>query len=532
MMTTDNEFRRFDSGVTFSSLLERTYRDHADRIATRAEDGSTVTYGALGERAHRIAGGLRARGIESGDRGLLLIGNLPQFFEVDHALMVGGFVRSALSVRLHIREVEHIAQDCTARVLFAERAWAQRIIEAREAFPTVDFVVSVDGAVDGAIELDDLVAEGVALDPIAARPHDPLAILYTSGTTGLPKGATLSQANWLAMARNLMVELPPLHHSDVLLHVAPLSHLSGYLAPTFVPHGASNLTLPHFDPAQVLDVIERHRVTAVALVPTMLNLLLLEAEQRPRDTSSLRVMLYGGSPIAPDRLARAIDTFGNVFVQVYGLSETPMPLTCLTQRDHELAGDASVGSRLSSAGRPSPFVEVRLVTDGVDAPPGSVGEIMVRGDTVMLGYWAKPEETRQMIDDDGWASTGDLGRFDTDGYLTIVDRIKYMVVTGGFNVYPTEIEKTISQLPAVLEVAVVGVPDDRWGEALKAVIVVRPDHELTGEEVLRVCTENLASYKKPQSVEFVDSLPKTGSGKIMRRQIRDQYWAGRQRQVI
>ncbi len=530
-MTTENEFCRFDSGMTFSALLERTYRHHADRVAIRSSDGLTVTYGELGERAVRIAGGLRARGIEVGDRGLLLIGNVPQFFEVDHALMVGGYVRSALSVRLHLREVEYIAQDCTARVIFAESAWAQRIVDARASFPTVDLVVSIDGPVEGTVQLDDLLAEGVAVSGHPSQPHDPLAILYTSGTTGLPKGATLSQANWLAMARNLMVELPPLHHSDVLLHVAPLSHLSGYLAPAFVPRGASNLTLHQFDPAHVLDVIEQHRVTAVALVPTMLNLLLLEAEQRPRDTSSLRVMLYGGSPIAPDRLARAIDAFGNVFVQVYGLSETPMPLTCLSQRDHERTGDASVSSRLSSAGRPSPFVEVRLVADGVEVPTGGVGEILVRGDTVMLGYWGKPEETREMIDEDGWASTGDLGTFDNEGYLTIVDRIKDMVVTGGFNVYPTEVEKTISQLPAVLEVAVVGVPDDRWGEALKAVIVVRPEHDLTVEDVLQVCTDNLASYKKPQSVEFVDGLPKTGSGKIMRREIRDRYWAGRRRRV-
>jgi acyl-CoA synthetase (AMP-forming)/AMP-acid ligase II len=264
----------------------------------------------------------------------------------------------------------------------------------------------------------------------------------------------------------------------------------------------------------------------------MLILLVLAAEKHTFDYSALHTVVYAGSPIAPDRLARAREVFGDVFVQFYGLSEMPIPLACLSSRDHAFDPREGVPARLASAGRISPFVEVRLLDDeSVEVEPGAVGEIVVRGDQVMMGYWGRPDATAEMIDDDGWARTGDLGRFDADGYLTIVDRKKDMVVTGGFNVYPTEIENVISTLPAVAEVAVVGVPDETWGESLKAIVVRREGHGLTEAEVVEACVGSLAGYKKPRSVEFVDELPKTGSGKIMRRRLRDRYWEGEGRRV-
>jgi len=287
-----------------------------------------------------------------------------------------------------------------------------------------------------------------------------------------------------------------------------------------------------FDPAAALDAIERERITVVPLVPTMLNLMLPEADARERDLSSLRAVMYGGSGIAPDRLAWAVRAFGDVFCQFFGLSETPMPLTALSPRDHEFDPDGPVPARLASAGRPNPFVQLRLRgDDGGEVATGEVGEIMVRGDTVMVGYWGKPEQTAETIDGEGWAATGDLGRFDEEGYLYIVDRKRDMIVSGGYNVYPAEIENAISVLTAVQEVAVVGVPDERWGETVKAVVVVRPGEELSEDEVVAACTERLAGYKKPRSVDFVAELPKTGSGKIMRRRLRDRYWSGRERSV-
>lgn len=519
--------------VTVASLFERSYRVFSERPAVLAVDGATMTYRQLGEQVHRLVGGLHSLGLEPGDRILLLVGNHPWFFPIDQALFVGGFVRSSLSIRLHLREVEHIANDCGARAIVADAKWAARLVEARDRIPHVEHIIVTTGTMEGTTPLDQVALAGTADPPTQLpNPQDPAALLYTSGTTGAPKGATLSHANWVAMVRNSMVELPPIHHRDVLLHVAPLSHLSGYVGPTYFARGAAHVPLAQFEPREVLDTIASQQITATALVPTMLNLLLLEAEERPADISSLRTVIYGASAIAPDRLARAIKVFGEVFVQFYGLSETPMPLTALGQRDHQFDPDGPVPERLRSAGRVNPFVDLRLVDlDGREVTPGEIGEIQVRGDTVMLGYWGQPDATREMVDSDGWAATGDLGRMDDQGYVTIVDRKNDMIVTGGYNVYPSEIENVISTLPEVQEVAVIGVPDERWGEALKAVIVVRPGHELDAEAVVGVCGENLASYKKPRSVDFVDELPKTGSGKIMRRRIRDRYWQDQERHV-
>ncbi|MTV26798.1 AMP-binding protein [Nitriliruptoraceae bacterium ZYF776] len=528
--------------VTVASLFERSYDEYAHRPAVIDPAGPTTTYGELGQQVHRFISGLRGLGLQPGDRVLILLGNVPAFFLVDHALFVGGFVRSALSVRLHVREVAYIAEDCGARAIVTDPGWGARIAAQRDRFASVDHLLvtgpGIDGSaqghgVDRAVTVADVAAGETTHPPTSLpSPYDPAAILYTSGTTGAPKGAVLSHANWVAMIRNSMADLPPVHTSDVLLHVAPLSHLSGYVAPVYVARGAAHLPLPTFEPAEALEVIGRYGITATALVPTMLNLLLLEAEQHPADTSSLHTILYGASPIAPDRLARAIRVFGPVFVQFYGLSETPMPLTVLSQRDHMFDLDGPPPERLRSAGRPSPFVELRLVDlDGNEVASGEAGEIQVRGDTVMLGYWGKPDQTREMIAADGWASTGDVGTIDGEGYVTIVDRKKDMIVTGGYNVYPNEIENVVSTLGPVQEVAVVGVPDVRWGEALKAVVVVRPGFELTEDEVITACADNLAGYKKPRSVEFVTELPKTGSGKIMRRALRDRYWENEERRI-
>ncbi|NMH96632.1 class I adenylate-forming enzyme family protein [Pseudonocardia acidicola] len=515
--------------VTMAELYNRAYRAYGSRVAVRT-DLDEWTYAELGERVHRIIGGLTARGLQPGDRGVILLDNCPEFLEIDQALFVGGFVRCAISVRLHLREVVHILTDCSAAAVFVSPAWAKKLATVRDQLPALSLVVTV-GDGDGEVSLDTL-RDAEPTDIAAPAATDPAAILYTSGTTGLPKGATLSHANWATMVRNELLELPPVVNGDVVLHVAPLSHLSGYVAPSYFVRGATHVTSGRFDAAQTPTLIERHRVTILPMVPTMMNLLVLAAEQHDGDYSSLHTLVYAGSPIAPDRLARAREVFGDVFVQFYGLSELPIPIACLSREDHTFDPDEGVPARLASAGRLSPFVEVELLDEeGHEVPPGQIGEITVRGDQLMMGYWGRPDATMEMIDEDGWARTGDLGRFDADGYLYIVDRKKDMVVTGGFNVYPTEVENVVSTLPAVAEVAVVGVPDETWGEALKAVVVVREGYFLTADEVVAACGQSLAGYKKPRSVEFVDELPKTGSGKIMRRSLRDRYWKGSDRRV-
>ncbi|WP_432937311.1 class I adenylate-forming enzyme family protein [Kribbella sp. CA-253562] len=512
------------SRVTMATLQERSYRNYAARTAVIDGDRS-LTYAELGERVHRVASGLLAAGMSRGDRGVILLDNCPEYFAIDQALFLGGFVRVAISTRLHLREVVHILADCGATTIFTSPDWAERIAAERAGLPALKLLVA-DRPAAADVTLADLLAQGSPEPPSEwPRPEDPAALLYTSGTTGVPKGATLSHANWLAMVRNAMVELPVVTSADVVLHAAPLSHLSGYIGPVYVATGAAHLAVPKFSPETVLDLIRAHQVTVLPMVPTMLNLLLLAAESSPHEYPTLRTIVYAGSPIAPDRLIRARAVFGDVFVQFYGLSETPLPLSCLSAEDHTFDPDGSPPARLASAGRVSPFVELRIVArDGSEAGPGEVGEIVVRTDTTMIGYWGRPEATAQMIDADGWARTGDLGRLDSDGYLTIVDRLKDMVITGGYNVYPNEVEQAISTLAAVQEVAVIGVPDETWGEALLAFVVVRDAHQLTPEEVIGACTANLASYKKPRHVEFVAALPRTGSGKLRKRDLRERYW--------
>jgi acyl-CoA synthetase (AMP-forming)/AMP-acid ligase II len=511
------------SQLTIAHLHERSYSQYADRTAVITSAGA-ITYRELGERVHRIASGLAAHGLARGDRAVILLDNCEEYFEIDQALFVGGFVRVALSTRLHPREVRHVLEDCGAHALFTTRAVAAALTEHIGDLETLKLVVAIDG---DAMTLAEVAAAGTSLPPLELpTPREPAALLYTSGTTGAPKGATLSHANWLAMVRNSMAELPPVRQHDVVLHVAPLSHLSGYVAPTYFVRGAAHLTVGRFEADDVLDRINAHHVTLLPLVPTILNLLTLAAEARTDVYPSLASIVYAGSPIAPDRLRRARKVFGDVFTQFYGLSETPMPLTCLSAEDHRFDDEAEPPARLSSAGRPSPFVEVAVLdAEGHEMPIGEVGEIVVRGDTTMVGYWNRPEATAQMIGPDGWARTGDLGRFDDEGYLYIVDRIKDMVVSGGFNVYPTEVEGAIATLPAVEEVAVIGVPDDRWGEAVMAFVVVRDGHTLTEGEVIDACASHLAGYKKPRAVEFVPQLPKTGSGKLKKRELRAAFWS-------
>jgi long-chain acyl-CoA synthetase len=524
--------------VTFAEVLRRSYEQFAERPAVVDDAGRIVTYGELGDRTLRVGASLRRYGLAHGDRVVLLTANRPEFFEVEHAAFVGGFVRLALSPRLHPKEVAHIVHDSGARALFVDPDWAGKLDGIVATCPELAVTVGFGQPPDGApvdLSYADLLAETPLPEPVPhpVLPDDIAALLYTSGTTGLPKGAAHSHRGWMQMLRNCLVEMPPVDERDLLLHVAPLSHFSGYVASPCFVRGASNLVLPRFDAKETLDALRTHPVTVLPMVPTMTNMVTAAAEDLGTEVvTSLRAIIYGGSAIAPDRLRRATQVFGDVFLQFYGLSETPMPLTALSRTAHMFDPSQPPPERLASAGRRNPFVELRLLDeDGMEVATGDVGEIVVRSDSLMRGYWNKPAETAAMFDGEGWAATGDLGRMDAHGYLYVVDRKKDMVVTGGYNVYPTEVENVISTLAGVQEVAVVGAPDERFGECIVAVIAPRPGHVVTEADVLQVCSQELADFKKPRRIVFVDELPKTGSGKIQRRQVREPFWAAEQRRV-
>jgi acyl-CoA synthetase (AMP-forming)/AMP-acid ligase II len=497
--------------------VSRAYDQFASRPALRF-NGDELTYAELGAAARLAAARLEAYGVTFGDRVVLVSRNTIEFVVAEHAIFLLGAVRVALSNRLHPKEILDICRDCGATAILVERD----LLLAFDSSGGTGSARLLDLAevCDPTSGPDDGLARADPRPPISAA-DDIVALLYTSGTTGRPKGAMLTNRNWVAMVRNSMAELPSIDENDVLLHIAPLSHLSGYLALTCTARGACHVIVDKFDPSQALELIDHHAVTIVALVPTMVNAMAVAAAKCTVNLSSLRIVLYGGSSIPVSQLSRAIEVFGDTLVQFYGLSEAPMPIASLSRRAHRF-DSSTPPRRISSAGRVSPFVELRLLDEsGEDVPRGESGQIVVRGDNVMAGYWGQAEQSRLVLDEGGWFFTGDIGQFDHDGYLYVIDRLKDIIISGGFNVYPTEIENAIASLEGVREVVVVGVPDDHWGERITAAVVVRHGYALEPDDVIAACESRLASYKKPRDVIIVDELPRTASGKLLRRAVRD-----------
>ncbi|MEE2062009.1 class I adenylate-forming enzyme family protein [Rhodococcus artemisiae] len=514
-------------GPTVASVLRRGYAEYADLPAVVDLSGNVTTYRELGRDARRLVAGFGSLGATKGDRVVVLTKNRSECFTIDHALAIGGFVRVALSYRLHQREVAEIVHDAGARIVIVDGERTSELAAELASFS--GRLVSIDDvSAPTAIPFSSLFGDAEA-EAVDIRPDDLVWMPYTSGTSGKPKGVMHTHRSLLSILRNILVELPGASTDDFLVHTAPLTHLSGYAMMAYFMRGAQQLALDHFDPGQLLSVVEKHRATVLPLVPTMINMLLPTLESGQYDVSSVHTVIYGGSPIAPDRLARAIKAFGPVFVQSYGLTEMPYN-SYLSKQDHDFDPAGTVPERLASAGRVSPFVEMRLMTADGPAADGESGEIQVRGDAAMSGYWNLPAETAETLLEGGWIATGDVGRM-TDGFLHVVDRKKDMIVSGGFNVYPTEVENAIYSLPEVAEVAVVGIPDERWGETVHAVIALREGCEVTQDQVEQACLSSIAPYKRPRTVEFVDELPKTGTGKIKRREVKERFWIGRDRLV-
>jgi long-chain acyl-CoA synthetase len=360
---------------------------------------------------------------------------------------------------------------------------------------------------------------------------DLVGLFYTGGTTGRPKGVMLSQRNFVENGYHIMAHMA-LGESDVYLHAAPMFHLAdGWSTYFFTAIGSTQTYVRGFEPSAVLAAIERERVTMTVLVPTMINALINHPDAGARDLSSLRYLVYGASPIAESVLRRAMDVLGCDFTQAYGMTEAAPVVTLLLADDHRHDGSDRAIHRLHSAGRPALGVEVRVVDlDDRDVPPGEVGEVLVRGANMLVGYWNRPQETAEALRG-GWYHSGDLATLDENGYLFIVDRKKDMIVTGGENVYSVEVEDALAGHSAVLECAVIGVPDDHWGEVVHAVVVLKPGQQATAEEVIAHCHTRVAGYKCPKSIDFTEALPKSGAGKILKRELREPYWVGHERHV-
>jgi acyl-CoA synthetase (AMP-forming)/AMP-acid ligase II len=489
---------------TWAALLHEAHRAHADQAAVITDTGA-LTYAQVLEDAHRAAAWLHAAGLEAGARVVLALDNRPEMVALERALALWGFVRVAVSARLHPKEIAYIVDDCAAAAVFCEPRLAPGV-RAR------DIVLVSSTACEAAPHtLADVFAQGARMQtpsPPRIEPQALCSLMYTSGTTGRPKGAMNTHGAWHAMATNLLDILPPAGPGDVLLHAAPMSHFSGSVSSAFLASGAAIAMLARFDPRTAGQEARRVGATCMPLVPTMLNDLTraLKDGGEPMP-SSLKVIPYGGSPIATRALADARATLGPVLLQIYGASEALIPVTSLSADGH--APGSNEAHRLASAGVPHPAVAVRIA-DPVDG----IGEICVRGANVMSGYWDKPAESANVLDASGWYRSGDLGRMDDDGRVAIVGRRREMLISGGFNIYPAEVERVIADLRGVREVAVVGAPHPRWGEAVSAYIVREPGAAVSAQDIVDGCLAQLASYKKPLHIEFVDALPRTTTGKI------------------
>lgn len=441
----------------------------------------------------------------------ILAGNGLLSLPLDFACAKARLVRVPLNARLSAVEHETMIRRAQVELLVHSADQSERAQALGKAFPDLEL-----------LSLHQLAGEAVKSDGVLPQPSpdDPVLAVFTSGTTGRLKAVVHSQASWGAVALNILGNLVDPRPGDAMLHAASLFHASGTLLLPYWLRGGTAAVLPGFEPASYMDAIERWRPTALMLVPTMLGMLLDHPSFDPARFASVDTILYGASPMPRPLIERALATLGPRFVQFYGQTEAPLAIAALGKEDHLDA------RRLGCCGRPARDAEVR-----VDAPSGEPGEVLLRAPFRMVGYHDEPELTAETITEDGWLRTRDIGRLDENGYLTLVDRTSDMIVTGGYNVYPKEVEDTLLAHPAVRDALVIGVPDPKWGEAVLAFVVLRAGATAETEALRLHCHERLARYKSPKEVRFLDAVPVSAVGKPLRRALRDPFWAGQERKV-
>ncbi|WP_024793645.1 long-chain-fatty-acid--CoA ligase [Tomitella biformata] len=487
---------------------------------------TTVSFGELDRRTNRVATALAARARAGGRVGTLLRMRL-EAAETFVGCAKAGLVFTPLNWRLTPGDIGAIAADADLDVLVTQREFAALAAAAHAALPGlrvvfVDPESSSDTEPDSALDWDQLVAAGADTDPgLGADPEAGVLHLFTSGTTGRPKGVVSTHRNLHNDPAGLRIyQWQP---DSVALNAMPLFHIAGagWLS-TCLSAGVHAVLLGEFNPAAVAHLIERHHVTHAFLVPATIQLLLDLPGLDAHDLSSLRLIAYGSSPIAPHLLRRAMDTLGCGFVQRYGMTETTGSVTALAAADHEPEGERAHLLRSVGQAMPGVELEIRDIVTGERLPAGHTGEIVCRSRNNVSGYWRRPAESAALLTGDGFLRTGDAGHLDESGYLFVTDRLKDLIITGGENVYPIEVESVLAQHPAVAEVAVIGVPDHRWGEAVTAVVRLADSAAVPDEsELVAFATARLASYKRPQRVHIVDELPRNASGKILKRDLRD-----------
>jgi len=500
-----------------------------------------LTYAQWGRRVRGLTAGLRSLGLRTGDVIASIGQNTYRHLECWVGIPAAGLVLNDLNYRLAVPELAFIINDCGARALVADAAYLDVARQLKQLCPVLEVLIhaGAESPPDGWVSWDDLcAAQPLGADHPELRgitPDTLAAISYTGGTTGLPKGVMQSHGNLLANAKHMLIS-NPLLPTDRFIHAAPMFHAADAattFALTFM--GGTHVCIRGYEPELFGKIVEAEKVTVALIVPTMINMLLNHPATPSRDLSAWRLLMYGASPMPVELLLRACSMLPCDFVQLYGMTEAA-PLVTSTQRTDNrdgASGSEPARSRLASCGQPIVGVEVEVRrTDGTVCRPGEVGEVHVRGPNIMLGYWNRPEETAAALIGDGWYKSGDVAWADDDGYLFVVDRAKDMIISGGENIYTTEVENAVFQHPAVLEVAVFGIPDKDFGERVHAEVVVKPGAAVEADEIVAICRKHIGGYKVPRSVTIrSEALPKSGAGKILKRNLRDPYWVGKERAV-
>lgn len=498
------------------------------------------TYQEFYNRIHCLSSSLKSLGIEKGDRVAILHPNCHVFLESYYAIAQIGAISVPINYRLSPQEIAFILQDSESKILIADSIFKSLIEKVLEKDREIKKILwAGEGEVPEnllSLDYEKLIRQRnfTLLPEPLIQEEDIAQIYYTSGTTGRPKGVMLTHKNVTTHALSAIAEIQ-LTDNDVWIHVAPLFHLADAWATWAITWvGGTHIMVREFEPKKVLEMIEKEGVTLTNLIPTMINLMIHHPEVGQFDYKRLRVLLSGGAPIAPEVVRKIVETFKCEYIQTYGMTETSPYLTLSILKDH-LKGLSKEDQLQFKSKTGREFIGIRLKVvneqgEEVQKDGKEVGEIIVKGDTVMRGYWKLPEETEKSIKE-GWLYTGDLAVIDEEGYITIVDRKKDMIVTGGENVYSTEVENVLYTHPAILECAVIGVPDQKWGETVKGIVVLKSGEKATEQEIIQFCKERIASYKAPKSIDFMDSLPKTGSGKIHKKVLKEKYWKGYEKRV-
>lgn len=513
-------------------FFDRGWRANPHGVAY-VQDEHTYSFQEAGELSCRVANALLTEGLPPGTKGAVWAGNDVTAWLCTLGIWRANMTWIPVNARNSAEENQRILDAFDCEIVFFQTAFAPLLAELREQLPKVRRWVCLDGDVDGAVTLDTWIDGQPVSDPaIVVDLDDVVSVSPTGGTTGTPKGVMNTHRSMQTFIAHFMMAFPygP-EERPVNLAAAPMTHTAGALSLPTTARGGTVVVVTSPQPDLMLAQLVKQQVTELFLPPTVIYRLLQAPGIDLVDFASLKYFLYGAAPMSVDKLKKAIEVFGPVMAGGYGQTEAPASIAFLPPAEHFTAGAVASDERLSSVGRPSPLVRVEILDDDNQVlGAGETGEICVRGDLVMKGYYKAPDQTAETIVD-GWLHTGDIGHLDESGYLHITDRKKDMIITGGFNVYPSEVEQVIWSHPKVQDCAVIGTPDDQWGEAVTAVVELNPGESMAAEELIELCKQQLGSVKAPKSVDFTEALPRSAVGKVLKKDLRDTYWTGAERAI-